>query len=234
MLNRSCSISSVMGIRRLLQWWSQSVLMEAQFCQHAYTRASHFQWIGIKTIPSERREYYLVLGELAKFYLCSVLPILTRVGQTVQSEHCGSQILIRKQGKATGYVQLLLVDGHNSHYIKEFLAHAYAHDIHLLCYPVRTKHIYQRLDVVIFGPLKQCWLEEQDLFKSSTGQRITKQTFVTIYIWESPPKGFDAQAHSHCLWEDKTIAIQSQCRNEGDDGIKFRNFIERVPATPTT
>lgn len=83
--------------------------------------------------------------------------------------------------KANGRSRLLLVDGHNSHYTKDFLDYAHEHDIHVLCYPAHTTHIYQGLDVVVFGPLKQQWSEEQDWFKSLTGQRITKQSFVSIY-----------------------------------------------------
>ncbi|KIK20325.1 hypothetical protein PISMIDRAFT_106027 [Pisolithus microcarpus 441] len=87
----------------------------------------------------------------------------------------------KTHNKANGHACLLLVDGHNSHYTKEFLDYAKEHNIHVLCYPAHTTHIYQGLDVVIFSPLKKCWSEEQDQFKSSTGQRITKQTFISIY-----------------------------------------------------
>ncbi|KIK82136.1 hypothetical protein PAXRUDRAFT_154461, partial [Paxillus rubicundulus Ve08.2h10] len=83
--------------------------------------------------------------------------------------------------KANGCVRLLLIDGHNSHYTKEFLDYARDHNIHILCYPAHTTHIYQGLNVVIFGPLKKSWSEEQDQFKSSMGQWVTKQTFISVY-----------------------------------------------------
>ncbi|KIK76119.1 hypothetical protein PAXRUDRAFT_57779, partial [Paxillus rubicundulus Ve08.2h10] len=83
--------------------------------------------------------------------------------------------------KAKGRARLLLVDGHNSHYTREFLEYARSNDIHILCYPAHTTHIYQGLDVVIFGPLKHYWTQERDLFESSTRQSVSKSNFVSIY-----------------------------------------------------
>ncbi|KIJ09217.1 hypothetical protein PAXINDRAFT_50150, partial [Paxillus involutus ATCC 200175] len=59
--------------------------------------------------------------------------------------------------KANGRAQLLLVDGHNSHYTKEFL------------------------EDVIFGLLKHYWTQERDQFESSNKRSITKANFVAIY-----------------------------------------------------
>ncbi|KIK50670.1 hypothetical protein GYMLUDRAFT_78436 [Collybiopsis luxurians FD-317 M1] len=49
--------------------------------------------------------------------------------------------------KANGCTQVLLVDGHNSHYTSAFLHFARAHHIHILCYPAHGTHVYQGLDV---------------------------------------------------------------------------------------
>ncbi|KIO00325.1 hypothetical protein M404DRAFT_16389 [Pisolithus tinctorius Marx 270] len=76
---------------------------------------------------------------------------------------------------------LLLVDGHNSHYTKEFLNYARECNIHVLCYPTHATHIYQGLDVIVFSPLKNYWTEAHDNFESSTHQKITKNNFITIY-----------------------------------------------------
>ncbi|KIK93752.1 hypothetical protein PAXRUDRAFT_39500, partial [Paxillus rubicundulus Ve08.2h10] len=87
----------------------------------------------------------------------------------------------KTRNKANGRTCLLIVDGHNSHYTKEFLDYARQHNIHVLCYPAHSTHIYQGLDVVIFSPLKRCWTEERDHFESSTRLRITKSNFITVY-----------------------------------------------------
>jgi hypothetical protein len=84
--------------------------------------------------------------------------------------------------KANRHARLLLVDGHNSHYTKDFLDYAWRHSIHVLCYPAHATHIYQGLDVVVFGPLKQFWTQERDKFESETGQKITKTNFISVYL----------------------------------------------------
>ncbi|KIK79733.1 hypothetical protein PAXRUDRAFT_44437, partial [Paxillus rubicundulus Ve08.2h10] len=87
----------------------------------------------------------------------------------------------KTHNKANGRTHLLIVDSHNSHYTKEFLDYAWQHDIHILCYPAHSTHVYQGLDVVIFSPLKHCWTEEHVHFESSTRLCITKSNFITVY-----------------------------------------------------
>jgi hypothetical protein len=84
---------------------------------------------------------------------------------------------------------MLLVDGHNSHYTRDFLDYARDHNIHVLCYPAHATHIYQGLDVVVFGPLKEYWSQELDTFQSQTKQKITKANFISVYL----------QAHQRAL-----------------------------------
>ncbi len=57
------------------------------------------------------------------------------------------------KAKAHGRPRLLLVDGHNSHYTLAFLLYAIAAHIIVLCYSSHTTHVYQGLDVVVFGIL---------------------------------------------------------------------------------
>jgi hypothetical protein len=83
--------------------------------------------------------------------------------------------------KANGHPQLLLVDGHNSHYTEAFLSYAHQQNIHVLCYPAHMTHIYQGLDVAVFSTLKHCWSEERDKFEHTTGQKITKNNFIQVY-----------------------------------------------------
>ena len=76
---------------------------------------------------------------------------------------------------------MLLVDGHNSHYTKGFLDYARRNHIHVLCYPAHSTHVYQGLNVVIFGPLKHYWTQEWDAFESSRRQKVTKENFISVY-----------------------------------------------------
>jgi len=76
-----------------------------------------------------------------------------------------------KKGWTDGEIGVL-VDGHNSHYTQAFLEYATAHRIHVLCYPAHGTHVYQGLDVVVFGILKL-------YFWRSMGQPISRH---------SPPK----------------------------------------------
>lgn len=64
--------------------------------------------------------------------------------------------------KAKGCARVLLVDGHNSHYTWAFLEYAQEHNIHVLCYPAHSTHVYQGLNVAVFSVLKRFWSEERD------------------------------------------------------------------------
>ena len=64
--------------------------------------------------------------------------------------------------KADGEHQLLLLDGHNSHFTVEFLQLARLRNIVVLCYPAHGTHIYQGLDVVIFAVFKLLLSKERD------------------------------------------------------------------------
>ena len=83
--------------------------------------------------------------------------------------------------KAAGRARLLLVDGHNSHYTLGFLRYAREHNIHVLCYPANATHIYQGLDVVVFGQLKRVWSETRDQWQRELGRTVTKENFLQIY-----------------------------------------------------
>ena len=84
------------------------------------------------------------------------------------------------KGKASGCARLLIVDGHNSHYSFEFLDYARTKQIHVLCYPAHTTHVYQGLDVVVFSVLKRRWAEEKTKWEENGGE-VTKETFLKIY-----------------------------------------------------
>ncbi|EIW54948.1 DDE-domain-containing protein, partial [Trametes versicolor FP-101664 SS1] len=82
--------------------------------------------------------------------------------------------------KAAGRRRLLLVDGHSSHYTFEFLDYARKNNIHILCYPSHSTHVYQGLDVVIFSVLKQHWKRARDTLERR-GEKVTKATFLSVY-----------------------------------------------------
>jgi hypothetical protein len=69
--------------------------------------------------------------------------------------------------KANSHYQLLIVDGHSSHYTMSFLEYARNNKIIVVCYLSHSTHVYQGLDVVIFSALKQAWSDERDKFERS-------------------------------------------------------------------
>ncbi|KIK74541.1 hypothetical protein PAXRUDRAFT_40352, partial [Paxillus rubicundulus Ve08.2h10] len=83
--------------------------------------------------------------------------------------------------KANGQARLLLIDGHNSHYTKDFLEYACEHNIHVPCYPSHATHVYQGLDIVIFSPLKCSWTAKRDEYEASTRQKVIKSNFISVY-----------------------------------------------------
>ncbi|KAF5377981.1 hypothetical protein D9615_006719 [Tricholomella constricta] len=85
------------------------------------------------------------------------------------------------KAKANGRYRLLVVDGHNSHYTRGFLEHARTNKIRVLCYPSHSTHVYQGLDVVIFGVLKRYWSEERDKFERDTKTKVSKENFLRVY-----------------------------------------------------
>ena len=58
--------------------------------------------------------------------------------------------------------KMLLVNGHLTHYMYEFLETVRKKRVCMLCYPTHTTHIYQNLDVMLFGTIKDCWRLECD------------------------------------------------------------------------
>ncbi|KII87829.1 hypothetical protein PLICRDRAFT_81106, partial [Plicaturopsis crispa FD-325 SS-3] len=73
------------------------------------------------------------------------------------------------------------VDGHASHYTKGFLDYARRHNIFVLCYPAHGTHVYQGLDVAVFSLLKRIWSEIKARRERSTGKKVTKENFLSIY-----------------------------------------------------
>lgn len=72
----------------------------------------------------------------------------------------GEDIHNQTKAKVAGRPRLLLVDGHSSHYSFEFLSFCASKNIQVVCYPSNSTHIYQGLDVTVFGRMKEAWAEE--------------------------------------------------------------------------
>ena len=97
--------------------------------------------------------------------------------------------------KANGRHQLLVVDGHSSHFTMGFLEYARNHKITVLCYLSHSTHVYQGLDVVIFSVLKRAWSEERDKFEKS-GPAVSKVNFLEVY----------AKAHVRAFTKENILA----------------------------
>jgi len=84
--------------------------------------------------------------------------------------------------KAVGGIYwLLLVDGHNSYYTHNFLKYACTHQILVLCYLAHTTHVFQGINVVVFGVLKHFWTIKHDQHQQETRGKVDKSNFLGIY-----------------------------------------------------
>jgi hypothetical protein len=82
------------------------------------------------------------------------------------------------------------------HYMHGFLQFAQEYQILILYYPAHGTHVYQGLDVMVFGPLKNNWTKERDQWEQETGQKIDKTNFLTVH----------SQAHLWTLTPEMTCA----------------------------
>lgn len=83
--------------------------------------------------------------------------------------------------KANGRPRYILVDGHKSRLHLPFLLYCRERNIHAICYPLHSTHVYQGLDVVVFSVLKRAFSDEMLKFEASTGQSVGKSNFLSIY-----------------------------------------------------
>jgi hypothetical protein len=77
---------------------------------------------------------------------------------------------------------LLILNGHSSHETSCILQLAKLHNIIILCLPPHTTHKLQPLDVGVFGPLQQAWLEQCDCVIKLIGSEMPKEDFVNEYM----------------------------------------------------
>jgi len=80
----------------------------------------------------------------------------------------------------SGQARLLIVDGHSSHYFRGFLESAREHNIHVICYPSHTTHVFQALNVSLFGPLKAAFVQERDRYEREQHESVLKKNFLKV------------------------------------------------------
>jgi hypothetical protein len=138
--------------------------------------------------------------------------------------------------------RLLIVDGHNSHCTLEFLIYAVKHDIVVLCLPPHTTHIFQPLDVGLYGPLALAWSKEVQAVKDR-GYKITKNNFLSYYSQARTPvftPDLIASAFERCgIWPINRDVITEWDTAPADNTTSQSSqplpaalplFVEQIPA----
>ena len=82
---------------------------------------------------------------------------------------------------AQGRARALYVNSHDSHLTYEFLTYCKSKNIHVPAYPPHGTHVYQLLDVCLFGPLKLEYGRLRDEHYRNTGEAVTKENFLKVY-----------------------------------------------------
>ncbi|KAF9503566.1 hypothetical protein BS47DRAFT_1262144, partial [Hydnum rufescens UP504] len=72
-------------------------------------------------------------------------------------------------------------DGHALHLTLDFIKYSHAHNIVTLCYPPHATHVFQGLNVAVFGVLKTFWTEECHRWEKETGGIVNKDSFLLIF-----------------------------------------------------
>ncbi|PWW71861.1 DDE-domain-containing protein, partial [Tuber magnatum] len=95
-------------------------------------------------------------------------------------EHFESFLSLRQQGQ----YQLLLLDGFDSHCIKEFLGYCNLYKIVVFCLLPHISHLVQPLDVVVFQPYKYYYTEAVE---SATRTRCTEFDKIEVEFLNTLP-----------------------------------------------
>ncbi|KZV95162.1 DDE-domain-containing protein, partial [Exidia glandulosa HHB12029] len=115
---------------------------------------------------------------------------------------------------ANGKAHMLLVDGHVTHYTCSFLEYAREHNIHVLCYPAHATHVYQGLNVALFGPLKTAYGQERDRWEREKHEKVSKKNFLKIYgrahVRVMTPENVRAVFRASGSWPINPAAITPQ------------------------
>jgi hypothetical protein len=127
---------------------------------------------------------------------------------------------VQTREKAARSPHLLIVDGHNSHFLMEFLGYGQANEIIVICYPSHTTHILQGLNVVTFATLKKCWTLARDEWEQANYPvKLTKRAIsegLQLNICQ-----YHDTFNPQLLREDGCCAIQSCSHAPAPDGTKY-------------
>ncbi|KAF8592789.1 DDE-domain-containing protein, partial [Ramaria rubella] len=85
------------------------------------------------------------------------------------------------KAKMNGLTQVLLMDGHSSHYTPRLLRHAKDNNIVILGYPPHCTHALQGLDVVCFAQMKDIYWQEVHTFEDVHGHKMAKADFTGVF-----------------------------------------------------
>jgi hypothetical protein len=78
--------------------------------------------------------------------------------------------------------QLLIVDGHGSHTLDEFMTICYLNNVYLLFLPAHTSHVLQPLDLGCFSSLKAAYWRQVGEYMALTDEtRVGKARFLEFY-----------------------------------------------------
>ncbi len=94
---------------------------------------------------------------------------------------CIKHFYLHVKDQLNGEDCALLLDCHRSRLTLGFLLFCQKKRIHVICYPSHSTHLYQGLDVVIFGILKKAFSKEMLEFEAATGQAVCKENFLAVY-----------------------------------------------------
>lgn len=83
--------------------------------------------------------------------------------------------------KSRGRPRYIFLDSHLSRLHLPFLLYCRENNIHAVCYPSHSTHIYQGLDVVVFSVLKRFFSDEMLKHESQTGTKVDKSNFIEVY-----------------------------------------------------
>jgi hypothetical protein len=81
---------------------------------------------------------------------------------------------------ANGHWRAVYLDGHSTHLTLELIQYARAHKIVVICLPPKSTHVFQPLDVGIFGPYKNVLHDESSQYEKETGQDVDKDAVLLI------------------------------------------------------
>jgi hypothetical protein len=105
----------------------------------------------------------------------------------------------------------------------------------ILCYPSHGTHIYQGLDVVVFGVLKNYWTVERDRWEREKGEKISKINFLVVYgnahLRALTPTIIKAAFRKTGVWPFNPLVVTEEMMAPSKE-TSCEGFLPIVPASP--